>query len=488
MICYIDRMEVPDVENIPPIVLQYLIQKAETANERYTQLDRYYKGDHEITQKPPDDEVRVSVNYAKYITDIILGYYLGEPVKYDANDRADRAVAAAETDSTGLGSNDGEIDISPIQDAYDAQQISRIDADIGKIMGVMGDCLELCYASTDEEPEPRSACIDPRNGILVCDGTVEHRKLFAIIWERRERITGEQYYFVTVYTDRTMKDYTSSDLQTSALTQTGEVRDHYFGAVPVIAYENNLERQGDFEQITSLIDAYNRLMSDRLTDKRRFVDALLVFFGMTLRDGDEEKLVKEKFLDGAPLDAHVEYIQKTFDEGGLQVLADAMVREMHKMTMTVDMSDEKFSGNASGQALKLKLLTMDLTAKNKMRRMERGLKERFSLYNYWFCVQGKMKPVGVNDIDVVFTRSLPINEAEVVQTDTSLQGIVDDQTLLGQLWFIRDPAEAAEAIRQQKDENAQRFGIPTSTDEEDADKEAEDAQEEGRQRRIGYGS
>lgn len=487
MICYIDRTEVPDVENIPPNVLKYLVQNAELANERYSRLDRYYKGDHDITRNQPEDEVRVSVNYAKYITDIILGYYLGEPVKYDANDRADRAVSAAETDSTGLGAVDEAIDISPIQDAYDAQQISRIDADIGKTMGVMGDCLELCYASTDEEPEPRSACIDPRNGILVCDSTVEHRKMFAIIWERRERTSGEQYYSVTVYTDRTAKDFESSDLQTSVLVPVGEPRDHFFGAVPVIAYENNLERQGDFEQITSLIDAYDRLMSDRLTDKRRFVDALLVFFGMTLRDGDDRKLAAEKFLDGAPLDARVEYIQKTFDESSLQVLADSLVREMHKMTMTVDMSDEQFSGNASGQALKLKLLTMNLTAKNKIRRMERGLKERFSLYNYWFCVQGKMKPVGVNDIDVVFTLSMPINEAETVQAVTSLQGIVDDQTLLSQLWFIRDPAEAAEAIRQQKDQNAQRWGVPSNNDEENAEEQAEDEQEEGRQRRIGFG-
>lgn len=488
MICYIDRTEVPDVENIPSNVLQYLIRNAELANERYSRLDRYYRGDHDITRSPPDDEVRVSVNYAKYITDIIQGYYLGEPVKYDANDSADRAISAAETDSTGLGAVDEAIDISPIQDAYDAQQIAHIDADIGKTMGVMGDCLELCYASTDAEPMPRSACIDPRNGILVCDSSVEHRKLFAVIWELRERTNGERYYSVTVYTDRTIKDFTSSDLQTSVLIPAGESREHFFGAVPVIAYENNLERQGDFEQITSLIDAYNRLMSDRLTDKRRFVDALLVFFGMTLRDGDEAKLAAEKFLDGAPLDARVEYIQKTFDEGSLQVLADALVREMHKMTMTVDMSDENFSGNASGQALKLKLLTMDLTARNKMRRMERGLKERFSLYNYWFCVQGRMKPVGINDIDVVFTRSIPINEAEIVQTVTSLQGIVDDQTLLGQLWFIRDPAEAAEAIRAQKDRNAQRWGVPSDNDEEDADEQADAALEAGDLRRAAFGS
>ncbi len=150
------------------------------------------------------------------------------------------------------------------------------------------------------------------------------------------------------------------------------------------------------------------------------------------------------------MDARAEYIQKTFDEQSVQVLADALVREMHKMTLTVDMSDEKFAGNSSGQALKLKLLTMNLLVKGKMRQMEQGLKERFQLYNRWLVTMGEMKPVGVEDVDVVFTVDLPVNESEVVDMVTSLQGIVDDQTLLSQLWFVSDPKEAVDNLRRQK--------------------------------------
>ena len=63
---------------------------------------------------------------------------------------------------------------------------------------------------------------------------------------------------------------------------------------------------------------------------------------------------------------------------------------------------------------------------------------------------GEMKPVGVEDVDVVFTVDLPVNEAEVVDMVTSLQGIVDDQTLLSQLWFVSDPKEAVDNLRRQK--------------------------------------
>ncbi|MCD7919651.1 MAG: phage portal protein [Clostridiales bacterium] len=437
MICYLDRGEVPDLEDISPQVLRYLVRKAEAAAGRYRRLQDYYLGRHPSLQgKHSPDEVRVAVNYAKYVVDTALGYYLGEEVKYDPNARANEGG--------------GAVDIGPVERAYHVQHIAEIDQELGRGMGIWGECLELCYASADWDPLPRSAKIDPANGILVCDTTVEHNKLFALLWDRRETTAGERYYSIMLLTDRTVKTFRSATVEMTAFRQEGETQFHWFGAVPVIAYENNGDRQGDFEQVISLIDAYDDLMSSRLTDKRKFVDALLVFFGMTLREGDESRLAKEKFLDGAPLDARAEYIQKTFDEESVQVLADALVRDIHKMTMTVDMSDQQFAGNSSGQALKLKLLTMNLLVKNKMRRMERGLKERLALYNHYLTVKGEMQRLDVDDVDVVFTLNTPINEEEIVTMVTSLQGIVDDQTLLGQLWFIRDPAEALRNIRAQR--------------------------------------
>lgn len=32
---------------------------------------------------------------------------------------------------------------------------------------------------------------------------------------------------------------------------------HYFGKMPMVEYRNNEEKQGDFEQMIPLIDAYN---------------------------------------------------------------------------------------------------------------------------------------------------------------------------------------------------------------------------------------
>lgn len=442
MVIYLDRAEIPDVEELRPEVLRYLVEKAQRQAGRYRMLEEYYLGEHPALRgRKAADEVRVSVNYAKYVVDMALGYYLGEAVKYDGNPVARAGVRKGH-----------RIDLSWLMYWYDQQNVTETDIELGRNMGIFGESMELCYASTDRLPRPKSVSLYPGNAVLVCDDSVEHKKLFGMVWEKRERLSGEPYYTLDVYTDRTIRSYRSDNVKNAVFQPVGKVREHWFGEVPMILYENNGQRQGDFEQIISLIDAYDQLMSSRLTDKKKFVDALLVFFGMTLREGDEGRLAQEKFLDGAPMDARVEYIQKTFDEAGVQVLADALVREMHKMTQTVDMSDEHFSGNSSGQALKLKLLSMDVMVKGKMRRMEKGMKERLRLYSRWFYTMGEMELIDPSDVDVIFTLTRPIDEDGILNTVTRLQGIVDDQTLLGQLWFVKDPAEALENVKKQRKE------------------------------------
>ncbi len=108
----------------------------------------------------------VAVNYAKYVVDIAQGYYLGEPVKYDANETHEAEdspqggkrgfdVSQAPEDKNGPQSGaqtepdvkEGQhIDLSPLLEAYDRQHISEVDSRIGKGMGVYGECLEVCYA------------------------------------------------------------------------------------------------------------------------------------------------------------------------------------------------------------------------------------------------------------------------------------------------------------------------------------------------------
>lgn len=475
---YINEKDVPDYinGNIPSKVIDYIVKKQQAYEVHCKNLyDRYKCADIAASE---DGKVKVKANYCKYIVDIIKGYYLSEPVKYDNNDKQDKAESAKLSAVTAveakLDKKNGnlirhspnhilkkEIDISLIIDTYHNQNISSIDDKNGKNMGIFGEACELIYASTDEHPIPKSAAYKPYSIVLVQDDTVEHRDLFALLIDKREKINGEEYYAVTVYTETVQQNYESESLNKDNYTYNtvDTAKLHYFGSVPVICYENNEERQGDFEQVISLIDARNDLLSDRLTDKKAFVDAVLAVYGATLDESAKAVMKEEKMLDGLPDDAKLEYLQKTFDESSLKVLDDTLVTEIHKQTLTPDMTDENFSGNASGVALRLKLLALNILVKSKMRAFETGLKKRWGIYNNYLSEKDGFTPVSIDDVDIVFTISMPIDEQQTVDMVVRLKdsGLVDDQTLLSLLWFIRDPAEALENMKKQREENEKRY-------------------------------
>ena len=69
-------------------------------------------------------------------------------------------------------------------------------------------------------------------------------------------------------------------------------------------------------------------------------------------------------------------------ENDVDVLRKNLESDIHKISMVPNMSDENFVGNASGVAIKYKLLAFEQMTKNKERYMEKGLKERFKLFFY----------------------------------------------------------------------------------------------------------
>lgn len=117
--------------------------------------------------------------------------------------------------------------------------------------------------------------------------------------------------------------------------------------------------------------------------------------------------------------------------------------------MVPNMSDVNFVGNSSGVAIRYKLLAFEQNIKNKERYMEKGLMERFKLYNNFLVTKSKMSEVPVEEVDAVFRRNLPSNDFETSQMITNLSDVVDTETLISQLSFIKDASEIVEAKKKE---------------------------------------
>lgn len=137
----------------------------------------------------------------------------------------------------------------------------------------------------------------------------------------------------------------------------------------------------------------------------------------------------------------------------MAVLRDNIKQDIHRFSMVPDLSDESFGNNLSGVAIKYKLMGFEQHVRNKERYFAKMLKKRFELYNAFLSVRGSMEYVPVHRIDISFTRNLPVNELEVSQMISNLQGIATAETLLSQLSFVSDPKEEAMLASEERLQN-----------------------------------
>lgn len=430
---------IPATTTINKKMVEEAIEYNQSKRSHYNTMYDYYAGKHLILdrQRPTmKKNNKVVVNHAKYIVDTFSGYLLGNSVEYQVDDGYDIQVAL---------------------DAYRKQTIADLDNELRKDLGIFGKAYERVYVSDNEI---KSASVDPRNCIVVYDDTVEHNKLFAVIYSYDD--TGKNLEDAIVLDRNFIYQYSiNGQLQMVA----DGVEQHFFGDVPVVEYRNDSEEQGDFEQVKTLIDAYNLLMSDRVNDKEQLVDAIMAMYGVDLTEDQKTLLKTSRVMSGLPDNARIEYITKTLNETEVDVLRQVIESDIHKISMCPNMADENFAGNSSGVALRYKLLSFEQATKNKERYLEKGLLNRFGLYNSYLVKLNKMSEVPVYEVDVVFKRNLPQNDYETSQMLANLITLIDSETLIGQLSFIKDAKEILEAKAKEDELRSNRDLAEFGTDQ-----------------------
>ena len=445
------------------IILNLIMKHHAIMSNKQKCMD-YYMGRHEILSRKREDglpNAKVVCNHAKDITDTATGYFMGNPITYSNTDNAD---------------------IEPLLSAFDDADVDEVDADNAQDMSIYGLAYEYVYAKQDEA-KPAIKNLSPISTFIVVDDSIEENELFGVYYyAKRDDAESITRWVATVSTKnyKYVLDIENDPNVDQALTE--EPEPHYFGGIQIIEYLNNKEGIGDFEQQMGLIDAYNTLMSDRVTDKEQFIDAILVLYGALMGDGTEEvkeaqEELRQKKLLELPADAKAEYLTRALDENGAEVLRKAIKEDIYNFSHVPNLTDENFAGNTSGVAMEYKLLGLEMITKVKERYYRKGLQKRMEL----FCNYLNMQAIAQDASSVVptFSRSLPKNLQELAATLSTMKDFVSMKTLIKQIPFVEDPdaeleevkEEKAEAVRQQQELFAQGANTPPEDDEEEQDKE-----------------
>ena len=419
---------------LTPQILKKFMEIHKEDIKQFNRLESYLDGDLPEMERIAPNPLLVVNDFAGYITTLSSSYLVGEPVQYQASKN---------------------VDISAITDAYLQQSISDLDSELAEDCSIYGKAYEMIYA--DEDANILSAKLDVRNTIVIRDNTFRHDMMYAVYFMPVLDENGEivqDVFDVTVLDEVNTAKYR---IKGESWEELQSPTPHEMGTVPVVEYVNNRRFRGDFEAVIALIDAYNILQSDRVIDREALVDAILAFEGV---DMDEEtmKEVKEHRVIGLPPDSRAEYIIKNINEADADVLRKTIASDIHKFAMVPDMSDEKFAGNSTGVALGYKLLPFEERTQRKERYFERGLRQRFIIYNNFLHLKNKMETVTISEVDVIFTRGLPKNDLEMSQIAANYAGLglVSKTTQSAQISYVRDAEEEVRLAAEEDEKELQR--------------------------------
>lgn len=420
-------------DGIPtPEILEYCIKQHQGTLARLNKLSDYYDGKQDISNRtfgnPNIPNHKIVANHAKYIVDIATGFLVGNPIAYSGSQ------------------------VDKIMDEYSRMDIISHDTELEKDLSVFGIGYELMYlAPVDEgDTEIRIKSIDPRGIFVVTDDTVDKNPLFGVHYQQRFKLDGSlNYYLINVYTEDKIFTYHAKGLSKGQMTLFEE-SEHYFGAVPVVEYRNNEERQGDFEQQISQFDAYNLLQSDRINESEQRVNSILFIKGFTL---GEDNLTHDSIIETTEKDSDLKWLIKEIKEADNEVLRQSLLDDIHKFSYIPSMTDEHFAGNVSGEAMKYKLFGLLQLLSIKTRYMSKSLRKRLELMRNILNTKGSN--IDISDVKITFKPNLPINTNDLASIINQLKGILPLETLIGWLPDIDDPAEQLQKLEEEQSKSIQ---------------------------------
>lgn len=394
-------------------------------------LKRYYLGLHDILRKEgrtnTDVNNKLVSNYCAYITNMSTGFFLGQPVSYKTT-------------------TEHESELKTLLEIFRYNDEAAHNVELAEEASITGEAFEFLYV--DGESNIRFASVPSEEVIIICDATLEENILYGVRHYRVKNLDGvTNEEFVDIYDAQTVRHYSYN----SSLKFLSE-EPHYFDDVPIIEFPNNRQRRGDFEDVMTLVDAYNMAQSLTLDDLQDFTDAFLVLKGMGGTDDDDAKDLRRRkiiSLDGDG--AGAEWLIKNINDTYVENVKTRLERDIHKFSHMPDLSDENFASNASGVAIKYKLVGLEQIRSRKEREFKKAIQRRIEL------ISGMMKlkslpAIDFRNVEMAFTANIPANVQELAQIATTLEGMVSQKTLLGLLPFVPDPLEEIDELKRDRNE------------------------------------
>lgn len=301
-----------------------------------------------------DDEPinnKINNDFFGEIIDFKTGYFAGKPISYNysANDEAEEETGGAQ------GIDEAT---KALTDFVTRNSMFDKDMELTKHAATYGYCGRLFYI----DPEGNERCmIVPGYETIVLSSTNLSEPEYAVRYYSTLDANDKEVWNVEFY-DAANVYYYQGEL--SNLAESKPSQPHLFDYCPLQMIVNNDELLGDAEKVLSLIDAYDRSLSDNTNDIEAFSSAYMVFENVMLDDEEMQKAQSSgaiQFRTGAN-GGKVYYLTKDVNDTFSENHLNRLEQNIYRFSKTPNLNDTAFGGGvgvASGVSLKFKLTGLE---------------------------------------------------------------------------------------------------------------------------------
>lgn len=477
-----------ELENLTPKrIMQFVKHHNQYQRPRLEKLDEYYKGlnvgileqDTRRIDEGKSDH-RAVHSFGKYIADFQTSFSVGNAITVKHDD-------------------DTRLDIIEDTNSFD-----DINSDLFLDMTRFGRAYEYIYRGEDDIEH--SVALSPLETFVIYSLDVEPQPIMAVRYHLIDTIDDtaiSNEYRIETWTENEYVNYQPTTIDGYLVP--ADTFELY--AFPMIEYKNNKFRIGDFENVIPLIDLYDAAQSDTANYMTDLNDAMLVIKGDidTLLQGsnmmngidptDEDaavKLAKDKMeilksmksanmlllksgvsMTGQQTNVDAGYIHKEYDVTGTESYKNRLAHDIHKFSHTPDLTDENFAGNASGVAMKYKVLGTIELASTKRKAFETGLRQRYTIIKQLEDLSASGMKVEPNEIRFTFTDNMPVDDVATIAQIVSAGATLPQEYLYQFLPNVTDPGEITDMLANQQASQVEQarssYGVQLDAEKGDED-------------------
>lgn len=439
-------IELPDDTPVNSELIEYCLKAYSKEFDRFETLTKYYYGGNEIRNRVlVDDSLpnnKLVHCFAKYISNIATAYFMGRGVKYETEDEEYKNM----------------IDEILLDNYSDSKNFEE-----AKEMSINGVAYELLYIN--EEGKFKSQYFEADEIIPVYATSIGKFMIMAIRKYSENRIDGTSQDYAEVYTNTEIITFRYGKKGWDEISR----RNHLMSDVPIIIRRNNKERKGDFEDVKSLIDAYDRSQSDTMNDLDYFTDAYLTVFGVDDIVEEEEATdgtVRQKQTKGMkqrrtlyfPEGGDAKFLIKDINDTATENFKTRIYKDIFFLSQVPNLTDETFAGNLSGIAIKYKLFGIEELSAEKEKYWKSAERKKLKLMTEYINTRNGTK-YDWREVKISFDRSQIANLFEISQIMNNLRDLLSQKTIIELFPEVDNAQEELDRLNEER-AKAENNGAP----------------------------